>query len=327
MKSYHDIDPSIWKIIFKVFDSIDIEPNIVDVGARNGMFILPNEYAKNSSYIGFEPNTEEYNKLINEKSSSLQFSKKINFKKEKYLNTALWNKKCKKRFYITSGVGASTLMGETNKLTDKMYLQNSINSYREEHTAISKTESVKCNTLNNIFKNYTIDFLKLDTEGSELSILQGGSNLLKKQNILMIKTEFVFFKYYKDHKIFGDIHKFLDNYGYRLIFIDQDQPKYSPIESLIPKENDKGLTYAGDAYFCIDFVNKKISKQNSLRLAAISLALGYNNLGFYFLKKSELLSQKEIKIIIKSLKKVSLLRKFVDLWKLFPSIIYNRIKK
>lgn len=73
MKSYHDIDPSIWKIIFKVFDSIDIEPNIVDVGARNGMFILPNEYAKNSSYIGFEPNTEEYNKLINEKSSSLQF--------------------------------------------------------------------------------------------------------------------------------------------------------------------------------------------------------------------------------------------------------------
>ena len=33
-------------------------------------------------------------------------------------------------------------MGETNKLTDKMYLQNSINSYREEHTAISKTESV-----------------------------------------------------------------------------------------------------------------------------------------------------------------------------------------
>ena len=143
----------------------------------------------------------------------------------------------------------------------------------------------------------------------------------------MIKTEFVFFKYYKNHKIFGDIHKFLDSYGYRLIFIDQDQPKYSPIKSSIPKENDKGLTYAGDAYFCIDFVSKEINKENLLRLAAISLALGYNNLGLFLLTKSKLLSKKELQLIINSLQKISLLRKLTDLWKLFPSFIYNKIRK
>ena len=41
MKSYFDLNPIIWNIIHKKLDENKINPTIVDVGARNGMFLLP----------------------------------------------------------------------------------------------------------------------------------------------------------------------------------------------------------------------------------------------------------------------------------------------
>ncbi len=37
---------------------------VVDAGARNGMFELPESYAKIANFIGFEPNEDEYRKLV-----------------------------------------------------------------------------------------------------------------------------------------------------------------------------------------------------------------------------------------------------------------------
>jgi len=38
--------------------------NFFDVGARNGSFILPEDYTIHTIMYGFEPNQEEYEKLI-----------------------------------------------------------------------------------------------------------------------------------------------------------------------------------------------------------------------------------------------------------------------
>ena len=109
--------------------------------------------------------------------------------------------------------------------------------------------------------------------------------------------------------------------------MDQDQPKYSPILDQVPNQNDKGLSYAGDAYFVVDFAKTKLDKFKILRLAAISFALGFNNLGLYFVNQSTLFETNERIKILKSLKRVSLLRSLSDLWKKIPSVIYNFIKK
>ena len=323
MKSFYDLSPLIWNIILKKLKHNKSKTTIVDVGARNGMFLLPKEYCKICNLIGFEPNQSEYKKLIQNKTDAKKIYTEPSFLSRTYFNKALWKRKCKKKFFITKGTGASTLMGESEENTSEMFLLNSKNSYKDEHTEVSKVEMVNCEKLDNIISNKEIDFLKLDTEGSELSILEGATDLLKKQKILMIKCEFVFFKYYRDHIIFGDLHSFLDSFGYRLLAIDLDQPKYSPLKNNIPIQNDKGLNYAGDAYFCIDFHKKEIGKEKCLRLGAISFALGFNNLGLFFLNKSGNFNKKELGIIITSLSKVSILRKITDFWKKIPSFIYN----
>ena len=327
MINYNNLNSKIWEIFQRKIKKFSINLKVVDVGARNGMFLLPEEYSKLSHLIGFEPNKTEYEKLTKSKMDSLLSTKKKTFKKESFLNLALWDKKCIKNFFLTKGPGASTLMGNTNNSTNLMFLQNSMNTYKQDHTKVIKKTRVKCDLLDNLMSKETIDFLKIDTEGSELRILQGAKKLLKKKNILMIKTEFVMFKYYQNHKLLGDLHLYLNDLDYRLIFIDQDQPKYSPISLKVPNQNDKGLTYAGDAYFVIDFAKIKLDKLKILRLAAISFALGFNNLGLYYVNQSPVFDEKEKIIILKNLKKVSFLKSSSDLWKKIPSIIYNFIKK
>ena len=327
MINYNKLDHTVWKIFEKKIKKFSLNLNVVDVGARNGMFLLPEEYSKLSHLIGFEPNKIEYEKLSKSKMDSLKSSQKVEFKKEIFHNLALWNKKCTKDFFLTKGPGASTLMGKTNNLTELMFLHNSTNSYKQDPTEIIRKTKVKCDLLDNLMPDEIVDFLKIDTEGSELNILEGAKRLLKNKNILMIKSEFVLFKYYNNHKLLGDLHLYLDKLGYRLICLDQEQPRYSPILDQVPNQNDKGLSYAGDAYFVLDFAKTKLDKLKTLRLAAISFALGFNNLGLYYVNQSTLFEKNERIKILKSLQRVSLLRALSDLWKKFPSVIYNFIKK
>jgi len=61
-----------------------------------------------------------------------------------------------------------------------------------------------------------IDILKLDTQGTELSILKGGEALLKAQKIGLIYTEAYFKPQYKDQPMLYDIANYLKQFGYYL---------------------------------------------------------------------------------------------------------------
>ena len=57
-----------------------------DVGARNGSFILPENFSKYTTLYGFEPNIDEYKKLVNFKTDAIKFGiKEPKFKKKKVL--------------------------------------------------------------------------------------------------------------------------------------------------------------------------------------------------------------------------------------------------
>jgi hypothetical protein len=52
------------EILLRPLKEYGIEPTVVDLGASNGMFLMPKSYASRAHYIGFEPNEEEHDKLV-----------------------------------------------------------------------------------------------------------------------------------------------------------------------------------------------------------------------------------------------------------------------
>jgi hypothetical protein len=99
----------------------------VDVGARNGMQLLPTYYSANSTLIGFEPNPAEYEKLIAKNTDAHKAGAHIpQFKAEEYHQCAIWDSNGDHEFFVTVGPGAATLMGKTlEHITRNIYLDYS----------------------------------------------------------------------------------------------------------------------------------------------------------------------------------------------------------
>jgi len=58
-----------------------------------------------------------------------------------------------------------------------------------------------------------IDFIKIDVQGAELEVFQGGTQVLK--SVLGIVTEVEFVPLYKNQPLYGDIDRFLNEQGFR----------------------------------------------------------------------------------------------------------------
>jgi len=304
--------------------------NFVDVGARNGSFILPENYAKYTTIYGFEPNQEEYTKLINNNTDAKNHGiVEPEFKEKKFFNTALFSKKCKKKLFITKGPGACTLMGKVDK---KMTINLSRSfdkglDYFNKIQKLQKTEFIDCDKLDNIYKSKEyIDFLKIDVEGAELDVLEGAKKLLKTRKILMIKSEFFMTPYYKKHILLGHQQVFLDKLNYRLIYIDNNHGKYSWKPSKIIDEYDNKFSYAGDAYFMLDPDLNNLNNEQKFRLGMICLALQFNSTGLNFLDSSKILDNsilRELEVLASNPK---VIRKLTIFWKKIPAMLANLLK-
>ena len=86
---------------------------------------------------------------------------------------------------------------------------------RKDITTYSEIE-VKTNTLDNVLGHLPhIDYLKLDTQGSEYEILLGAEKMLPK--IKQIKWEVEFVEWYEGQKLDKDIVEFLDSKGFKKV--------------------------------------------------------------------------------------------------------------
>lgn len=318
-------------LVMAPLDGKNIVPQVVDLGARSGMFELPESFTEKSDFYGFEPNLVEYEKLVNKKTDSmLAGGIQPKFKTMKYYPTAIWSSECERELNITVGAGACSLSGDANeKITNKMYLEGRTKySYHESVQAVKSRIKVPCAGLDSIFSKDTIlDYLKVDTEGSELEVFKGAEELLKAQSILFIKTEFLFTPYYSPHVLLGHQQVYLDSMGYRLIDIDLKHLKYLREPTSIPKSMDRRPMYAGDAFFIVDPDLNDIDPVVRHRLGVILLVFGYRSLALSMFREAALLSDQDVNMLEVGLAKVPVYKKLKEGWINFPYQVWPFLKR
>ncbi|OUW85775.1 MAG: hypothetical protein CBD74_02875 [Saprospirales bacterium TMED214] len=185
--------------------------NFIDVGSAG---LLPHPWDNHSNLIDyilkFEPreNRGSYEKAIS-------------------INTALWNKKCEKQFYIYQGFNGT---GSSLFLQNFKYVRENFETLKlrgpknlaetwVDRSQLVRIESIECESLDNVLDSLDtkrqFDFLKIDAQGAELQILEGAQKFIKTQ-CQGLFLELFKFPLYEGIALADEVIEYLDARGFQL---------------------------------------------------------------------------------------------------------------
>lgn len=263
------------KLIIDIFNIIQKENKFVlcDIGAMDGIPKIWKTYEKFLQIIAFEPDDREFTKLIS--NENLQ-----------NLNYALAETKKNIDYYITAAHGKSSNLQPNNDLLSKYPCYQDYEVQRKITLDSCKVTSLDLLRQENLIPE--IDFIKIDTQGSELSILKGGSNNILV-NLLGIQVEVEFLPLYKEQPLFRDVDALLAANHFQLI--DLKRYYWKRRESL--NTNGKGEIIFGDALYFMNLekFNEYVTtleigkaRDKTLKFIILSLVYGMNDYAFSLIK-------------------------------------------
>lgn len=238
-----------------------IDINICDIGAGVSECVPFLENIANNCNIhitGFEPNPEEFNKLINNQ-------------KQKYFNFAIGDG-TKKKFNVCKIPGMSSFL-VPNKKYNKMF------HHFEEWGTILKTLTLETKKLDSVEKEKKFDLIKIDVQGYEDEVINYGNQTIK--DALVIQIELSPVPSYEGGKPFGHITNKLEYLNFHL-------HQFSKIETrsfkpMIVNGNSKtGINYLYqlDCVFVKNFDEiENFSLNDLLKLSSI-MYYGFNAFDF-----------------------------------------------
>lgn len=178
---------------------LDRELVIVDVGCRWGFADKFTQNEKCFRIYGFDPALEECQRL----------NRQYEGKAVSIFPVGLAEFPGRRTLYVTQEPACSSLLPPDPELTEKYPALNCarhISSIDVETTSLD--EWAKNNNV------HIVDYIKVDTQGTELEILKGGVNVLKKVRTLEVEVEFN--PIYLGQPIFSDVDLFLRREGFVL---------------------------------------------------------------------------------------------------------------
>jgi len=224
--------------------------NIFDVGAFNGLdgLILA---LKNPNIMvhAFEANPDLI-KIIKINKKKIELYKKVKIKNYKINNFAVTNKNCKLKFNVAKNPTVSSL-NEFSKNIDKTWP-----GYKEAHCTVIKKIKVEGITLEKycrLNKIKKINYLHIDTQGSDLNVLRGLKNNINivDEGVLEAAVDKKNSLYQTNHTV-NETKKFLNNKNFKI----------SKIESV-----DENIKKEKNIYFYKKNIhqNVKLNKKYNLR--------------------------------------------------------------
>ncbi len=217
---------------------------VIDAGARYGVHPLWKEYFDRApmNYIAFEPDKEEAERL-GRKYAAQNYQYRIE-------PLALMDFEGTVTFHITEHRGGCTTF-EPNK--ESMIWE----TYLHDLGIVEEKVEVPCTTLDKFCADKAIhpDYIKLDTEGSELSILKGCPRELD-ESILGIYAEVQFNTTYEGASLFPRVMDYLNDHDFYLVNLTYDG-KGSARNKYV-KGHQYGILMGSDSFWL-----KKISELDS----------------------------------------------------------------
>ena len=248
--------------------------NIVDVGARGGLNIKLNSSNFLINKFLFEPDKEECKKLQMQTKDQAGVTSYI-------FPTGLGSREESRPLFITNDPACSSIYEPIDELSQKYTELNCIKSVGQEIVHLTTLDIWS----KEIGIQY-IDYLKLDTQGSELDILKGGVEILDQTSLIEIEVEFS--EIYHGQPLFADIDIFMRSKGFFLWRLN-NLVHYSDLEFPTECQIDRfynsikfsgaepgGRLYWGHAYY----LNPKSFVHNEVRaakLTQITKFLGMND--------------------------------------------------
>lgn len=173
---------------------------LVDVGARGGL--QPNwaRAQRHLRVVGFEPDPEEHVRLTRSADPSRMV----------YIKAALYRQPAHLTLNLARAAGTSSLLEPNWE-----FLKRFPDAQRFE---IVRQVPVQVDTLDRLLRAHGVhdpDFIKLDTQGAELPILEGSRETLER-SILGVEVEVSFAPLYRDQALFSAIDEFLRGLGFQL---------------------------------------------------------------------------------------------------------------
>lgn len=270
-------------ILIQKFDGKKL--TVFDIGAKGKPFSLP----KLSNYerlIGFEPNPVEFEKLQSTESNNTT-----------YYPFALSGKEEQKEINITRHASYSSFLEfDENNFKKHFHMMKGYDMWSKGMQR-EKTISVQGKNLDKLIKDENIDFvdfIKLDTQGTELEILKGGIQLIKEKKIGVIFSEVSFVGSYKEQNLFSDLDLFLRDHAYDFVDCRFYPESAYDIRSPFSKNIYDRVRYSvgGDAVFVPNIDAYDLDKLTLFKIGAVLASLGYFGIADNFLEKA-MLSQKE----------------------------------
>jgi FkbM family methyltransferase len=177
---------------------------VVDVGARDGFLGEIEDLRSFTNYIGFDSDQNEVDRLTtNEDRGYASF---------KVLPYFIGKNEGPVYFNIFNSPGHSSIFRPS-----KAYIEKFDPSF-----GIRSTVQVNSMPLDKALENEKVNevnFLKLDTQGSELAILKSSEDFVK--NILLIEAEVEIFEIYEGQPLIGEFLAYMNKLGFEVLYINR----------------------------------------------------------------------------------------------------------
>ncbi len=267
---------------------------MLDVGARNDTLELPRLADLIVSW-GFEPNIEEYQKLISGQTDRFKATglRSPRYRSNTYLPLALADVEGEVPLYITKGAGAVSLLKPNPR-----FLERFCDDVWVRNFEVKGGGRVKAITLDRFMVDQRIerlDYVKLDTQGSELNILKASASVTSK--ISVIKTEVGVFPMYEGQYLFHDVSAFLYDQGFELVDIQVAADCRVRPHHRSRAHGHRQLIWA-DAIYAKDLFRMDASDLVRFKQGLVLAELGYLDYAESVLKCCTFLSEEQSEVVL-----------------------------